>query len=159
MNYEIKKLNASDLELAKQLIYQWDTEDGILYPDMPGNHYLLKLLSKETFHVFVAMENNTVVGGLTAYELPMFKVQEHEMFLYEIGVNINYRQKGIASKLIEELKKICLHRNIRTIFVGTSADNEAAKQLYKSTGGEREMIPWFTYTLPENSKHNQMLHE
>jgi aminoglycoside 3-N-acetyltransferase I len=147
MNYIIKKLSPTDLSLAKQLIILWQTEDGDLNPIIPSDSYLDDLISKDSFHVFVAMKDKHIIGGLTAYELPMFKEEVKEMFLYEIGVDENYRQQGIATKLIDTLKKTCFEKDIKVIFVGTSIDNHAAKQLYKATGGEMEEIPWFTYNL------------
>ena len=147
MDYVIKKLLPADLAIAKQLIKLWQTEDGYLNPLIPNDNYLRDLLSKDSFHFFVAMKDELVIGGLTAYELLMYKEEETEMFLYEIGVEENYRQKGIAIKLIESLKRTCVEKGIKIIFVGTSTDNEPAKQLYKTTGGKMEEIPWFTYNL------------
>ena len=147
MNYAIKKLSSADVSLAKQLIMLWEEEDGVLNPVIPNDKYVEDLLSKDHFHVFVAMDEDVIIGGLTAYELPMFKEEINEMFLYEIGVEENYRQKGIAAKLIHSLKKTCIEKGIKIIFVGTSDDNRPAIQLYKATGGEMEEIPWFTYNL------------
>jgi len=147
MAYTIQKLSRFNLSLAKELIRFWQTEDGIQNPMIPSDDYLNKLLSQDSFHVFVAVENEIIVGGLTAYELIMFPKEEVEMFLYEIGVHEDYRQKGIAAKLIENLKQLCVEKEIKVIFVGTSTDNEPAQKLYKATGGEMEVIPWFTYNL------------
>ena len=151
MNLIIKKLSSTDLLLAKQLITLWQTEDGILDPAVPGDSYLHDLLSNDSFHVFAALDGDRVIGGLTAYELSMYKEEVHEMFLYEIGVDENYRQKGIATKLIALLKKTCSEKGIKIIFVGTSFDNQPARQLYETTGGEMEEIPWFTYNLEGNA--------
>ncbi|MEM1137797.1 MAG: GNAT family N-acetyltransferase [Bacteroidota bacterium] len=144
---EIKKLGKNDQLLAKQLLEEWYKDDGQLNPSFPKEKYLSSLLNKEDFHAFVAVVNNLVVGGLTAYELPMFDVEANEMFLYEIGVSKAYRQKGIAKKLIEALREVCFSKEIKVIFVGTSMDNEVAKKLYETTGAEIEIIPWFTYNL------------
>lgn len=95
MGCPIKRLLPADLPLAKQLIALWEAEDEYLNPAVPDDAYLHDLLSKETFHFFVAMSDALVIGGLTAYELRMYKKEETEMFLYEIGVEANYRQKGI----------------------------------------------------------------
>jgi aminoglycoside 3-N-acetyltransferase I len=147
VDYIIKKLVPADLSIAKQLIKLWQTEDGYVNPIIPNDNYLHDLLSKDSFHFFVAMKEELVIGGLTAYELSMYKEEETEMFLYEIGVEENYRQKGIATKLIDSLKETCAEKSIKIIFVGTSTGNEPAKQLYKTTGGEMEEVPWFTYNL------------
>jgi len=146
MEYE---LNENDLFFAKQFIQQLQVEDGMTDPVMPGDMYLHKLLSSDTSHVLVALENNIVVGGLTAYELSMFAREENEMFLYDITVTESHRQKGIAGKLIGLLKKICIDKGIKIIFVGTSTDSEPAIKLYKATGGDMEIIPWFTYNLED----------
>jgi len=147
MDYSIKKLAPSDISLAIQLIELWNLQDHISDIPIPNENYLSDLLSKDDFHAFAAHRGDVLIAGLTAYELPMFKEEVREMFLYEIGVAENYRQQGIAKSLIEELKKTCSGRNIKIIFVGSSNDNQAAQQLYHRTGGVREVIPWFTYTL------------
>lgn len=147
MSYTIKKLQASDLAVAQQLITVWQKDDGILDGKLPGNEHLMNLLSQDRFHVYVALVEDAVVGGLTAYELQMFDAEVREMFLYEIGVIESHRQRGIASALIEALKQTCLERGIEVIFVGTEVDNEAANQLYTSTGSTLRVIAWYEYDL------------
>ena len=147
MDYSVKKLSPSDISLATQLIDMWNEQDHISDIPIPKENYLADLLSKDDFHAFAAYRGDVLIAGLTAYELPMFKEEVREMFLYEIAVDENCRQQGIAKRLIEELKKTCTSKNIKIIFVGTSNDNQAAQQLYHRTGGVREDIPWFTYTL------------
>jgi aminoglycoside 3-N-acetyltransferase I len=153
MDYIIKKLLPADLSLAKDLIMLWQAEDGDLHPTIPDDNYLHDLLSKTSFHVFVAMDDKRVIGGLTAYELPMYKEEVSEMFLYEIGVDESYRQKGIAIKLIDLLKETCIEKEIKIVFVGSSFDNQPARQLYQTTGAEMEEIPWFTYNLDTKTNH------
>lgn len=149
MKYNIKKLSAKDISLAKELIILWKTEDGIENPQPPNDLYINTLLAKNSFHIYVALINKAVVGGLTAYELPMFPEEETEMFLYEIGVHQDHRKQGIAAKLIEALKKTWRERNIKIAFVGTTTNNKPAKQLYKSTGANQEKVAWFIYDLGE----------
>lgn len=147
MSYTIKKLEKSDTTLAKQLIKGWYMDDGVPQVIYPKDKYLYKILNRPNFHAYVALIEEQVVGGLTAYELEMFDTEENEMFLFEIGVSQGYRTQGIARSLIKALKQTCREKRIRIIFVGTSLDNEAAKQLYTTTGGEVEVIPWYTYHL------------
>ena len=147
MTYTIKKLKNDDVDLAKQLIEEWHTDDGAKQVIYPREKYLTRMLTKKNFHAYTAIVGEQVVGGLTAYEIDMFDAEESEIFLFEIGVNKDYRQQGIAKALIEALKQTCHEKHIRIIFVGTSIDNEAAKQLYATTGGSLEVIPWYTYEL------------
>lgn len=114
---------------------------------IPSDKYLGDILSRDTFHVIVALSNGVVIGGLTAYELDMYKEGITEIFLYEIAVEPLYRRNGVAKELIESLKKVCVSKGIREMYVGTEKDNYPAIKLYKSTGGKVEEIAWFVYDL------------
>jgi len=152
MTYSLTQLKPDDLALAQELIQAWNLDEGGEKGKLPRAPYLKSLLKKDDFYVSVALVEGKVVGGLTGYELPMFDREVREMFLYEIGVIAAFRQHGIARALIEALKAYCHQRGITVIFVGTSLDNDAARKLYESTGGELEVIPWFTYELGEKGK-------
>jgi aminoglycoside 3-N-acetyltransferase I len=144
-NIDIRKLSAADIDLATALFLSWRESETKL----PGKEYLVSLLNNDAFHIFAAISNNRVVGGLTAYEMPMYLEETKEVFLYEIGVTEEYLRHGIASALINALKTICRDRSIRYFYVGTETDNHPARQLYKKTQAREENIAWFTYDLKE----------
>ena len=149
-NCIIKRLSPADIAQAKELIRVWQ-EDGFAPKKLiPGDESLYNLISSGGFHAIVAIADERIVGGLTAYELTMFDKEEKEMFLYDIAVIKGYRNEGIAKGLIEELKKVCVERGISVMFVGTTLDNDGANQLYRSTGGEAELVSWFTYNIENN---------
>jgi aminoglycoside 3-N-acetyltransferase I len=148
MQYTIKKLSRSGLAYARQLYMLLQIDDGIENPSLADDKYLAKLLTGKAFHVIVALNGKTVIGGLTAYELPMYYKEVKEMFLYEIAVHKDFRKQGIGAALVNKLKDICREKGIKIMFVGTETRNLPAKQLYLATGGAMEIIPWFTYTLP-----------
>jgi aminoglycoside 3-N-acetyltransferase I len=147
MGYTIRQLNAADIPLALEL-FSWLKEPNE-HNDVPPVDavYAATVLLTSGFYAIAALHNGTVVGGLTAYALPMHTGQFAEMFLYEIGVEEAHQRHGIATALIAELKRICHEKHIKTMFVGTSVDNAAARKLYETTGGELDVIPWYTYTL------------
>jgi aminoglycoside 3-N-acetyltransferase I len=146
-NIEIKKLDLGEIALAKSLIFMFGADDGGAENfKLPSDEYVSAMLARDDFHVVVALDTNELVGGLTAYELKMFKRETTEMFLYEIEVAEAYRQKGIGKALIEYLKQICERRGIVEMFVGTESDNRAARKLYAATGGKAdEDSVWFNY--------------
>lgn len=146
MSYIIKKLEDHESGLAKQLIAQWHIDDNEEVPSL-HTHYIDNLLDSNHFHAFIAMDGETVVGGLTAYQLPMFYRSESEIFLYEIGVLQQHRKKGVAKALIEQLKQYCKDNSIKVMFVMTTMDNEPAKKLYENTGGELEVVPLYSYSI------------
>ena len=51
----------------------------------------------------VATINNMIIGGLTAYEIEMYKNETSEMFLFEIDVDENYRQRQVGIGDIESI--------------------------------------------------------
>jgi len=148
MEFNIEKLGAGGLELAKELILFFQQDDGISYPVVPSDDYLSSLLSKDSFHIIVALKDNALIGGATGYELDMYKKEVKEMFLYEIAVRPEYRGNGIGRALINGLKQICAERNIDEMYVGTTKSNQAAINLYSSAGGEQVPdITWFVYQI------------
>ncbi len=144
--FEIEKLSSNQIALAKELMLMFQLDDGIENPTLPSENYLTEILAKDDFHVIVALKNNQLIGGLTAYEIKMFKRETIEMFLFEIGVEKSQRKKGVATALIEFLKEICIAKGIIEMFVGTGKDNLAARRLYLTTGGKAdENSVWFNY--------------
>lgn len=94
--------------------------------------YIGRRLARDDFHVVVALEDGKLVGGLTAYEMRMFKNETTEMFLYEIEVAETHRRKGIGKALIGFLKEIRRDKRIVQMFVGTQKDDLPARARYAS---------------------------
>jgi aminoglycoside 3-N-acetyltransferase I len=145
--FEIKNLGSNDVALTKQLFLSFQIDDGVENPTEASDGYLKKLLERPDFHVIAAVEDERVIGGLTAYEIFKYKAEETEMFLYEISVESAHRKKGVATALVENLKQICAEKNIREMFVGAEADNLPALQLYEKTGGKGFPVIEFDYEL------------
>src|SRR5580765_5578071 len=100
---EIRKITLEEYSLAHDLFILFQVDDGIEKPDIPSDAYMKEILRKNGFHVIIALDNETIAGGLTAFELPMYKKPIMEMFLFEIGVMKKYRRQGIGKRLIEYL--------------------------------------------------------
>jgi aminoglycoside 3-N-acetyltransferase I len=148
MSFIIRKLEPFDIDFAKQLFWFFQIDDGIVSPVIPSDEYLKTLLSKDDFHVVVALQNNALIGGLTAYELVMYKAEIKEMFLYEIAVEPKQRRTGVAKALVEFLKRIGRSKGMKEMYVGTNKNNLAAMKLYQSSGGKIETgVEWFVYKL------------
>nr|WP_294948631.1 GNAT family N-acetyltransferase [uncultured Mucilaginibacter sp.] len=145
MSLSIKKLTNNQLEFAKNLWLLWQADDGYENPSLPPDGYLLKLLCRDDFHVLAAFDGDKVVGGLTAYDMVMYQQQETELFIYEVGVERQHRQRGIARSLINEMRRLALEKGITVMYVGAEMPNAAARQLYSTTGGRFEEVAWYTY--------------
>lgn len=147
MPIEIKKLSPNDIALAMKLFLWFQEDDGIKNPTTASDKYLKNLLSRDDFHTIIAISGNTIVGGLTAYELVGYKDEEKEMYLFEMGVEKSYRRQGIGTALIQKLKEICREKEIEEMFVGAWADNNPAVKLYENTGGKGIEVVEFTYKV------------
>lgn len=116
----------------------------------PSKDYLRQLLGSDTFIALAAVKNDEVVGGVAAYELRKFEQERSEIYLYDLAVASGHRRKGIATLLIEELKKIAIERGAYVIFVqaDTSIEDEPAISLYTKLG-RREDVLHFDITVNE----------
>jgi aminoglycoside 3-N-acetyltransferase I len=111
--------------------------------------HLLNLLSRENFIALAALTENEVVGGLTAYELPMYYSDSSEIFLYDLAVKPKYQRRGIGKELIQSLKAHCIRQGIKEFFVMAHAEDEHAIEFYRATGGKSENVVNFLYETME----------
>lgn len=108
----------------------------------PAPEYLQKLLGDETFFALVATEGDLVVGGLAAYELRKFEQERSEIYLYDLAVRESHRRRGIATRLIEELRAVAHSRGAYVIFVqaDTAEEDLPAILLYSRLGDREEVL-------------------
>jgi aminoglycoside 3-N-acetyltransferase I len=142
MDYEYKQLSGSDIVLLKKLLRVFGEafEDIPTYQNaVPGDAYLQSLLSKSHFTVLVAMSGDEVVGGLAAYELEKFEQERSEIYIYDLAVAEPHRRKGVATRLINELKLIAEKRKAWVIFVQADQGDTPAIQLYESLGTKEDV--------------------
>ncbi len=108
----------------------------------PSADYLRRLLSGDSFIALAALKNGEVVGGIAAYELRKFEQERSEIYLYDLAVASAHRREGIATALIEELKKIAAARGAYVIFVqaDTGVEDEPAIALYTRLGAREDVL-------------------
>ena len=133
----IKRLNKKDLELMKELLLFFQSEDGVKNPRTATPKRLVELLEDGNFYILVAFDKAQIVGGLTAYHLKMYKGDYGKVILYEINVKSTFKRKRIGKRMIAELKNIAAIESVQEILLVTSKNNLEASQFYEATGGER----------------------
>lgn len=148
-SFEIKRLDQSDLPLFKSLVDLFNTvfEEDPLHIGNDAN--LAGLLGNLQFIALVALAENEVAGGLTAYELPLYYTEHAEVFLYDLAVKTEYQRMGIGKNLIRSLKQHCLRNGIGEFFVLAHEEDEHAIEFYRSTGGKPERVVNFLYGTSE----------
>jgi aminoglycoside 3-N-acetyltransferase I len=148
MSIEIKHLTKEDLSKFTVLINLFNTvfeEESKIGSEANS----LRLLNSKYFIALVALAENEVVGGLTAYELPMYYSNSSEIFLYDLAVKPEYQRMGIGKRLLQNLKEYCLENGIKEFFVMAHEEDENAIEFYRATGGRGEKVVNFLYKASE----------
>jgi aminoglycoside 3-N-acetyltransferase I len=143
--FEVRKLAQEDLGAFKLLIYLFNEVFEEDESAISSETQLLKLLSNANFVALAAFYENELVGGLTAYELPMYYSEHSEIFLYDLAVKAEYQRMGIGKRLLHNLKEYCVKNGIIEFFVLAHEEDDHAVEFYRSTGGKRENVVNFLY--------------
>jgi aminoglycoside 3-N-acetyltransferase I len=98
----------------------------------------LEFLADPNNFLIVAKTAERVVGALIAHRLARLDSQRAQILLYEIGVHPDFQRRGVASAMIQEIKDLARRAGACEIWVVTNKSNQAAMQLYRSTGGTAE---------------------
>jgi len=146
----IQRLGSNDVPQFQKLIALFGEVFGKGRQQSVNAAYLKVLLMNPFFVVYIAMKNGALVGGLTAYELPMYDYQGAEMFLYDIGVKEEFQQQGIGKSLLDNLKEQCQKNGVKELFVSVDEADQNALDFYHSTGGAPSKVVHFTYDLEED---------
>jgi aminoglycoside 3-N-acetyltransferase I len=153
VSLEIRQLTADDIGLMNALL----TTFGEAFNNVdaynlrrPSEDYQRRLLGGDAFIALAALKNGDVVGGLAAYELKKFEQARSEIYLYDLAVAAAHRREGIATALIEQLKKIAAARGAYVIFVqaDTDIEDQPAIALYTKLG-VREAVLHFDIRVGE----------
>ena len=106
----------------------------------PDEAYWRLLLGGDSFIALAALDGDRVVGGLAAYELKKFEQRRSEIYIYDLAVAETHRRRGIASALIEALKKIGRERGAWVIFVQADHGDDPAIALYTGLGVREDVL-------------------
>ncbi len=142
MNVSYKLLSVTDVPLLKELLKVFGEafEEPQTYQGaIPSDAYLESLLGKSHFIALVALDGHRVIGGLAAYVLDKFEQERKEVYIYDLAVSSRYRRQGIATGLINNLKRIAKGLGSYVIFVQADAGDIPAIRLYESLGTKQDV--------------------
>ena len=153
-HYDCRQLAGADVTLLKGLLEVFADAFGdaeTYRGSVPGDDYLARLLSMRHFIAVVAITGEEeVVGGLAAYELDKFEQDRREIFIYDLAVAEGHRRRGVATALIEGLRRIAAVRGAYLMFVQADDGDEAAIALYE-TFGRKETAHQFDIDVPSRA--------
>jgi aminoglycoside 3-N-acetyltransferase I len=141
--FDVRQLTPDDVEPSRALnaLFGKEFSDPETYGgNPPGDAYLQALLSKEHVIALVAIEAGQVIGGLVAYELQKLEQARSEIYIYDLAVAEAHRRRGIATALIERLRKIAADRGAWVIYVQADYVDPPAIALYEKLGVREEVL-------------------
>lgn len=141
----IHQLTQDDLTLMDALLLTFGqafNEVEVYVGNRPDADYMCRLLGSDYFIALAALKNGAVVGGLAAYELKKFEQARSEIYIYDLAVAEDHRREGIATALIQALKRIAAERGAYVIFVqaDTGVEDEPAIALYTKLGIREDVL-------------------
>lgn len=128
------------LEVFRE-VFDWEESE------FSDSSYLANLMGNPQFLVLVAMVENQIIGGLTAYLLPSYQTKRSSLFIYDLGVETNFQRQGIGKSLIDKLLDYAKKHQIQDVFVDTELeDNENSLAFYQKTGFDSQIkVVQYTY--------------
>lgn len=106
----------------------------------PDDAWLKQLLARDTFVAVAAFVGARVVGGIAGYVLPKFEQARYELYLYDLAVDESHRRRGVATAMLEALKRWAAERGIGVIFVQADRGDDPAIALYSKLGSREDVL-------------------
>jgi aminoglycoside 3-N-acetyltransferase I len=141
--FSIRRLTPGDVALMDAMMAMFgDAFDEVdtYTTERPSREYLGRLLGAKHLIALAALKEDTVVGGLAAYELQKFERQRSEIYIYDLAVAAVHRREGIATALIDRLKTIAANLGAQVIFVQADRADTPALSLYNKLGACSEVL-------------------
>jgi ribosomal protein S18 acetylase RimI-like enzyme len=142
-----QKLETKDYNFFVELIYLFEDVFEMKNFTIPKEEHLKKLLTKESFFIFVALLANKVIGGLTAYTLDQYYSTKPLVYIFDLAVKREFQRRGIGKNLISAINTYCKELGVEEVFVQADLVDDYALDFYRSTGGIQEDVVHFSYPL------------
>jgi ribosomal protein S18 acetylase RimI-like enzyme len=142
MPIEIRKLAAGDEAVLAKVAPGVFDED--VRPDLTR-----RFLATPNYRIFVALDGDFVVGMATGFT-HFHPDKDEEFFVNELGVDDDYRQRGIGEQLLRAILAEAKAMGCEDAWLGTEHVNAPALALYRKvlTGDDTEEdMSVFTFAL------------
>ncbi len=140
---KICRLTSNDIldfrELMKLFGDVFDDKEAYLNHG-PSDQYVIDLLGEDSIIHLTAKDSGIIIGGLVAYNLKKFEQERSEVYIYDLAVAPEKRRQGVATGLINELRRISKDMGAWGIFVQADYVDRPAIKLYESLGSREEVL-------------------
>lgn len=149
INVKVEILEESDLEKFVALIGVFEAVFEMKEFRIPDRAHLQALLSdRANFHVAVALMDNVVVGGLTAYTLRQYYSPRPLVYIYDLAVESELQRQGVGRRLIDYVRSHFSGLGFEEVFVQADRVDAYAVDFYRKTKPTAEEdVLHFYYSL------------
>lgn len=142
---EIKIIRIGSRQLAEaralNAMFSDAFEEPNAYSDfLPSDDWLTARLADPNMISLVALDDATVIGGLTAYILPKLEQERREIYIYDIAVVETHRRRGVATALIGYLQDNAQSLGAWVIFIQAHKEDDAPVALYSKLGRREDVL-------------------
>jgi ribosomal protein S18 acetylase RimI-like enzyme len=121
---------------------------GDLFDARPTEEWTSRFLSQDGHHLLVAFGDNDEHVGFVSGVETTHPDKGTEMFLYELSVHPDHRNRGVGRSLVAALAELARERGCYGMWVLTDADNAAALAAYRAAGsGPPEACVMLSWTF------------
>ncbi len=148
--FDIRRLEPSDVQEMRGMLNLMGIvfEEPHNYIDrQPDDRYLRDLLARDTFAAFVAVHDQQVVGGITAYVFPKYEQARNEVYIYDLAVDAAHRRQGIATSLIGAVQDFAADIGAWIVMIQADKGDVAPDTLYSKLGNREEVL-YFDLPVP-----------
>jgi L-2,4-diaminobutyric acid acetyltransferase len=147
----IEKPKVTDGSLMWQLVTQ-----STLDLNSPYKYIMMCEYFSET--CVVVKKNEKLLGFITAFIPPK---QQDVIFVWQVGVDPSQQGKGIASKMLAELLKRDVCKNVRYLEATVTPSNQASQSLFRGFARKNQkecvVTPCFSADLFPGEGHEEEL--
>ncbi|MDD5145232.1 MAG: GNAT family N-acetyltransferase [Candidatus Pacebacteria bacterium] len=105
-------------------------------PSKIGGAMFDEIIKSGDNKIFVAEENNKLIGTATLYFLPNIRHGEKMGYVKNFYVTERMRDKGVGRAIFGAIKKYCLENNVKVIKLTSSNKLKNAHNFYEAMGGK-----------------------
>jgi len=101
-----------------------------------GGPIFEEIISRKDTLIFVAEDNEKLVGLATFYLLPNMRHGWHRGHVEDFVISEKMRGKGVGTQLFNTIKQYCKEKNIKVIKLDSGVDLTEAHRFYEKSGGK-----------------------
>jgi aminoglycoside 3-N-acetyltransferase I len=140
--FTVRALGPEGLDTFRALnaVFGEAFEDADTYASAPPSAaYLKSLLGSPGIIALAALEEEKVIGGLAACILHKFEQERSEIYIFDLAVLEAHRRKGVATALINELRKMAAAFGAWVVYVQADPLDAPAVALYTKLGTREDV--------------------